>query len=76
MVDLPNIFILTFKINFVGINEGHFIIVPKLYEGGLHDTLANYYIITVLIVTHGAGDPFNCALLVEYDYVVGIYVAG
>ena len=76
LVDLPNIFILAFEINFVSIDEDHFIVVPELDEGGLHDTLANYYIIAVLVVAHGAGDPFDCALLVENDYVVGIYVAG
>ena len=76
LVDLPNIFILAFEINFVSIDEDHFIVVPELDEGGLHDTLANYYIIAVLVVAHGAGDPFDCALLVEYYYVVGIYVAG
>lgn len=76
LVDLPDIFILGFEIDFVGIDEDHFIVVPKLDEGGLHDALADYYVVAILVVAHGAGDPFDGALLVEYDYVVGICVAG
>ena len=75
LINLPDILLLYFEINFIGIHKLHFIIIPKLNKSRLHDSFACNYIITILVCSHTSREPFYTFILIKNYYVVWIDIS-